>query len=284
MVMNRPAGHPQPPAPRQQFAAGVGSRTRSTRKSSIGVAIRAVATSGEKRHHHSLTGRQVIDAVADPDDASRSLVTEQHRHRTGPDPVDDRQVGVAQTGRLDPDQHFTGAWLLELQLDNAQRLRLGVGAWSPWLLEYRTDDLHSNSPFAVARLRRATRRRTCVVAQALPREAAAGRPGGYRMLAAPSKDDKDEPWQKCPSQQAAHADLQGRGRGGACESVRLVSDCRLHRDEPAQRLPRRDDGNRLSGRSNRHRQESSGGRPGGQRQMRALRRRRHEAAVRHRRR
>jgi hypothetical protein len=92
------------------------------------LAVRALATTGKKRHHHPLARRQVVNAVARPDDTARGLMTEEHRHRAGSDSVDDRKIGVAQTGGLDLDQNLSGAWLIELELDHADRLRLGVRA------------------------------------------------------------------------------------------------------------------------------------------------------------
>ena len=54
-------------------------------------------------------------------------------------------------GGLDLDQDLPRARLIEFELDNADRLRMGVGAWTPRLFEDCTDYLHFDSPFGGAR-------------------------------------------------------------------------------------------------------------------------------------
>ena len=77
-----------------------------------------------------VAGRDVHDPLADRLDHTRALVAEQDRQPMSPAAgLDDVQVGVADAARCDPDERFTGAGRVELELgDREAALRGQDGA------------------------------------------------------------------------------------------------------------------------------------------------------------
>ena len=130
VVVHRVSVPVQPAAAGEQLAAGVGGAAEGAREPAVGGAVRAGAAPGQERHHHPLAGGQVVDAVPDPDNPARGLVSEQHRHRARPDAVDHGEVGVAESGRLDTDENLSLAGLLQVELDDLEGSgqRIGTGS------------------------------------------------------------------------------------------------------------------------------------------------------------
>jgi hypothetical protein len=72
-------------------------------------------------------------------------VAEQHRHRSDPAPVDNRQVGVAHPGGFDADEQFTRAGRVQVEVTHHQRPGFGVRPFQADLFEYGAADPHDYS-------------------------------------------------------------------------------------------------------------------------------------------
>ena len=70
---------------------------------------------------------EVVNPVTNPLDDPGGLMTEQQR-RSYPVAVHHRQVGVADTARLDANHDLTAARIVQLQLDDAEWA--GFGVWA----------------------------------------------------------------------------------------------------------------------------------------------------------
>ncbi len=110
-----------PPRPARTAPAGLRRTVRSGRSSA-----RRPPRRGRRRRRSVTPGAELLD------DAGR-LVAERHRHRPRPVAVDHRQVGVAQPGRGDLDQHLarTGRRRARPPRSPAGASRRR-GAWRPW--------------------------------------------------------------------------------------------------------------------------------------------------------
>ena len=84
-----------------------------------GTARRALLASRQERHDDALADSHVGDLLAHLDHATGRLMPEQHGDRPHPHPADDRQVGVADPGRLDLDQALAGSRGIEGELVHA---------------------------------------------------------------------------------------------------------------------------------------------------------------------
>jgi len=83
-----------------------------------------VAAARHERGDDVIAGREMRDARADRLDDAGRLVTEHHRHWPRPVTVDDRQVGMAESSRADPHQHFARARRIEVDFLDTERPRL----------------------------------------------------------------------------------------------------------------------------------------------------------------
>jgi hypothetical protein len=70
------------------------------------------------------------------------LVTEQHGHRTHAIAVDDREIRVAQPGRLDAHEDLTRPRRVEVELPHRDGSRCGIWPLATDLLEDCAGDLH----------------------------------------------------------------------------------------------------------------------------------------------
>ena len=71
---------------------------------------------------------EVVNSVTNPRDDPGGLMTEQHRQRSYPVAVHHRQVGVADTARLDANHDLTAARIVQLRLDDAEWA--GFSVWA----------------------------------------------------------------------------------------------------------------------------------------------------------
>ena len=68
-------------------------------------------------------------------------MAEQHRHRPHPVAVHHREIGVANAGGLDADQHLTALRTVELEIDDADRPGFGIRPWRTDPLQYRAPNV-----------------------------------------------------------------------------------------------------------------------------------------------
>ena len=85
----------------------------------------ALAAGRPPADHDTVSGGDVIDALACSFDDAGSLVPEQHRERMVVAGPHDVEIGVAHAGRLDPDADLAGTGLVEVDLLDAVPLELG---------------------------------------------------------------------------------------------------------------------------------------------------------------
>ncbi len=93
----------------EQPTGGVRGGSGDTWQFAVGEAVLALAAARQESHHDPLADLDVVDAVAELLDDAGCLMTQQHRDRAWPVPVDDRQIRMADAGRLHTDEHLTGA-------------------------------------------------------------------------------------------------------------------------------------------------------------------------------
>ena len=133
----------QPSRARQQRAGAVGRESRlAERRPARGAGSAVAATRHERRDDVVATG-EARHAFADLLDDARRLVPEDHRQRTRPVAVDHRQVGMAEPRCANAHQHFAGAWRVEFDFLERERLRLLVGWRAADLAEHGGFDFHA---------------------------------------------------------------------------------------------------------------------------------------------
>ncbi|MCB5283485.1 hypothetical protein BJQ89_03254 [Arthrobacter sp. ES1] len=142
VVVDLFAAAAQPHRSVQEGTFAVAPGTSGAGEPPIFPAIRAPFAAGQEGHHNTLAGRQVLDLRADLDDASRSLMPQQHRHRAHPVPVHNAQIRVADAGGFDLHQDLGGPRTVQLQLGDGDGLGVSERAGAPDFLEYSTGDLH----------------------------------------------------------------------------------------------------------------------------------------------
>ncbi len=138
-VSDRLAVERQPGRPVRQVAEVLLLADREAQVRIRTAAVHALAALGREQRDDAVAGRDARDAVADPLDDTRALVTEHRRRVAGR--VDARggvHVRVADAARLQPDQHLSCARLREIELSDLQRLAE--------LLEQGGADLHGGAP------------------------------------------------------------------------------------------------------------------------------------------
>ena len=74
-----------------------------------------------------IADRKVGHALAEHLDDARRFVAERHRHGPRPRAVDHRQIGMAEARRRDSHQNLAAAGRREVEFDDFERPRLGVG-------------------------------------------------------------------------------------------------------------------------------------------------------------
>ena len=87
-----------------------------------------MAATGHEHQRHGVAALQVGDAGADFLDDAGGLVAQRHGHRPRPVAIDDGQVGMAQAGRGNPDQHFVRAGAGEIDGLDGDRAGLRIRA------------------------------------------------------------------------------------------------------------------------------------------------------------
>ena len=132
----------EPALAAEQRARGVRRRARLAERGAAGQARLALAAGGDEREDDVVARRERGHALAESDDLAGGLVAERHRHHPRPAAVDDREVGVAEARRPHLDQQLARARRVELELDDLQRPRLGVGGRRAHLAQDRAADLH----------------------------------------------------------------------------------------------------------------------------------------------
>src|SRR5699024_5170659 len=105
--------------------------------------------SGQEHRHDLLTDLEVVHAVSERLDDTGALVAQEHRRGPGPIAVDDREVGMADSGRSHPHEHLTRPRCVELKVLDRQRPRCRVGTNSSALTQYCTSYIHSAPPVTV---------------------------------------------------------------------------------------------------------------------------------------
>ena len=136
----------QPGAAAEQLARGVRGRPALAGEAAVRPAAGALAAARQEGEHDPVADRDVADLVADGLDDAGGLVSEQHRHRTRPVAVHDRQVRVADPRRLDPDEQLGRAGIREVERADGDRQRVAVRVRPPDLLEHGARDPHATSP------------------------------------------------------------------------------------------------------------------------------------------
>ena len=137
------------------LAALPGCRARA-----VGWAFAALAAARQERHDDALANRDSRRGRRASSIRAGRLVAQQHRDRPRPVAVDDRQVGMADARRLDPDQELAGSRRVELSSpmvigrDRAQR------RGSSQLLQDCSGDPHQVPP--IRRPGARSRDQTCV--------------------------------------------------------------------------------------------------------------------------
>ena len=117
----------RPGARRRRSAAAPGSQSagRPARQGSQS------PQAGTKARTTWSPGSEPGDARADRLDLAGGLVAEGHGQRPRARAVDHREVRVAQAGRADADEQLPRAGVVELDVDDLERARLGVGVREP---------------------------------------------------------------------------------------------------------------------------------------------------------
>jgi hypothetical protein len=127
-----------------QRARVIGRRPDLAGQPTVGRAACAVSTSGKERHDHSVSACQIRHTVAEGNNAAGRLVPEQHRDGTHPVAIDYREVRVTDTRGFDLHEKFAGARVIELELCDNYRFRLGVRSRAANFFENSTSDLHKS--------------------------------------------------------------------------------------------------------------------------------------------
>ena len=107
-------------------------RRLAQRRASRGAGA-AAAAARDEHQHDVIAGFEVGHAFADRLDDPRRLVAERHRRRARPRAVDHREVRMAEARRRHLHQDFAAAGGAEVELEDFERLRLGVRRGEPGL-------------------------------------------------------------------------------------------------------------------------------------------------------
>ena len=152
MVIERLASPMEPSAAVEQPTLAVRRRSRAAQRGAAGDACLAPTAGRNEREDDVIARRHAFDVGPDLLDDARGLVPEHHRQRPRPRAVDDREIGMADTRRLDPHQQLARLRLVELDLLDAERTRRGVWPIGADPLEDGGADLHRVRNPRIARL------------------------------------------------------------------------------------------------------------------------------------
>ena len=150
MVVERDLSEAEPALATEQGAACIGCRTGLAQGRSALGAGGAMTAAGHEDEHDMIAALKVMDTIAQCLDHAGRFMPQRHGHGAWAITVDDRQVGVAQTGSTDAHQHFTRSGGREFDRLDHERTRLrirGGGAHRP---EDCGSDLHDVSPAALS--------------------------------------------------------------------------------------------------------------------------------------
>ena len=127
MVIDRLGPEREPPLAREQRPGAVGLGARLAERRAARGAGAAAAAARHEDEHHVIADGEVRHALAERLDDARRLVAERHRDGARPRAVDDREIGMAEPGRPDAHQNLAAAGRGEVEFDDLQRPRPGVG-------------------------------------------------------------------------------------------------------------------------------------------------------------
>ena len=126
MMVHNPIITGDPAGTRQQPSLPIGKIARFTQGGTPVNAHGAMAASGHKGHHHMITAFQIGDMGSAFFDNRRGFMAQSQRGGARPVTIDHRQIGMAQTRRRNPDQHFIGPGRCQSNGFNMERLGLRV--------------------------------------------------------------------------------------------------------------------------------------------------------------
>jgi hypothetical protein len=142
MVVRGDAVEPKPRAAAQQLAGGVGGQTSYAARGVTGQTRRTTPASRNEREHDAIAGAQLVDAGADFFDDPCRFMSEHQRERLAQRAVDVREIGVAEPGRRDAHEHFSGLRRQQLELDDLERPASRVGPIDRCIAQHRSPRLH----------------------------------------------------------------------------------------------------------------------------------------------
>ena len=145
MMIDRLAAEGQPLRAAEERAGAIGPRAGFAERRTSGGARAAAAAARHEDEHHMIADRKIANALAQRLDDPCRLMAERHRHWARPRAVDDGEVRMTETGGFDANQNLAAAGRREIEIDDVERARRGVGGRKPALGEEGGFDAHRRS-------------------------------------------------------------------------------------------------------------------------------------------